>query len=248
MRRDHVVGLHERLLGDLPVAVHHLGDVRLLVSVLQRPTLEMGAEITQVILERRRVEIHVDEDEATPRADEHLGQPPFVGLEPGEVPLTWHLLETSVEFPREAVECAPELGVATCVFTEPASAVGTDVVECLDLLGRRSNDEQRSPDDVVGDVVPDLGNVFLAARHLPHLGPHLVDFELVELGAGVPLDRHVGGAGRHGREPPQHAGDLVAVAVEQLLIGQRRWLGVVDRGHSSASFWLVVGPALADSV
>ncbi len=88
-----------------------------------------------MIFEWRRVEVHVDEHEATPRTDEHLGQTPLVGLEPREVPLARHLLEAAVQLPGEPVERTPEFGVTPGVLADPAAPVRADVVEGADHVG-----------------------------------------------------------------------------------------------------------------
>ena len=49
MRRDDVEGLHERLLGDLPVAAQDLRDVRLLEPPFERPPFEVRVEVADVI-------------------------------------------------------------------------------------------------------------------------------------------------------------------------------------------------------
>jgi hypothetical protein len=106
MRRDDVEGLHERLLGNLPVHLEHLGDVHPGVPVLQRPPFEEGRQLAEEVLERLAVRVHVDEDEAAPGPGPHLGQPELLRPYLREVPGARDALEAPVQRPAEAVESA----------------------------------------------------------------------------------------------------------------------------------------------
>jgi hypothetical protein len=80
MGGDHVVGLQEGLLGRLPVGGQFLLDVRHDVAVGEAPwPLEVIGQDAELVGERRRVAIEVDEDEARRngrrRPSEATGQP-----------------------------------------------------------------------------------------------------------------------------------------------------------------------------
>ena len=74
------------------------------------------------LIERRGVEVEVDEDEPAPRVGEHLGQRPRV-VDLREVPLARHVLQAAVEVPGEAVERAAQLAVAARLLLQLAATV-----------------------------------------------------------------------------------------------------------------------------
>ena len=63
------------------------------------------------------------------------------------------------------------------------------VVERADLVGRGAHDDERPVGDLVDERVADLGELLLAARHLPDAVPHPLDLEAMELGIEVSLAR-----------------------------------------------------------
>jgi hypothetical protein len=70
-------------------------------------------------------------------------------------------------------------------FTQERSAMQTGVVEGADLVCRRADHDQRRLPDVVNDMIPDIGNLFLPASDLPHARPHAFHLELVKLTRGI---------------------------------------------------------------
>ena len=70
-----MIRLAEGFLGDLPVGVDDLGDVGLLVAMLEVPDLELILEFAEEVVEGLGVVgIGVDDDEARPLGDLGLGQ------------------------------------------------------------------------------------------------------------------------------------------------------------------------------
>ena len=184
MGGDDVHRLHERLLGDLPVAAQHLRHVDLDEAVLERPPGEVVVELADVLRQRRRRRVGVDEHEPAPGRDLHLAQAP-VGriLDLREVPRARDVQQRPVDLPAEAVERAAELRrPAAALGPQQAAAVQAHVVERLDRARAAAHDEVRAAGDVVDQVVADVGEVLLAAGHLPGAVPHLRPFELEELG------------------------------------------------------------------
>ena len=90
------------------------------------------------------------------------------------------------------------------------------------MLGTAAHDDVRTAGDVVHDVIADVRDGLLAARHLPHAVPQLVSFELEELGRRVALDRNGHRAVVEGRLAPEDRRHFAAVLVEELLVGDPR--------------------------
>src|SRR3546814_5099813 len=64
-----------------------------------------------------------------------------------------------------------------------------DVVVGLDRGRVGADDDDRLVDDVIGDVVADLGDLFETTRDLPHVRPQMLGLEPRELGAVINLFR-----------------------------------------------------------
>ncbi len=135
MRGDDVEGLHERLLRDLPVAAQHLRDVHLFEPVLERPPVEVGAEIAEERVERLTLRVEVHEHEAAPCAHVDLGQVELVPIDMRKVPLGGDLLQGPVEVPAVSVERAAQLGREAIVLAKQPTPVQACVVEGLDRVG-----------------------------------------------------------------------------------------------------------------
>ena len=108
MRGVDMIGLAKRLLTDLPVAGHDLGDVSLLIESAQIPAFKLWGEVANELIERIAVAIRVDENEASPARDRQFGQVECLLIDLGEVPVSGNLLERSVQFLAEAVEWTPQ--------------------------------------------------------------------------------------------------------------------------------------------
>ena len=95
--------------------------------------------------------------------------------------------------------------------------------------------------DVVDDVVADLGDVLLAAGHLPDPGPEPLLLELVAGARQVVVLRHVGQPVQVGALLAQEVGDAMRVLVEKVLPALARSAGqlaggepaFVDAGHET---------------
>ena len=180
--RHHVVRLHERFLAGLPVDTHDLLDVSHLHPLLERVLGEVLVEPGEVFTQRCGVAIGIDEHEAVPRVDERLGERGVGGAHAREVPLAGDLLQRSVEVPRPAVECAPQVLRALAVgLAQQAAAVQAGVAVGLDAIGG-AHDEERQVGDLVHVIVADLGDLLLETGQLPDATPQLLDLERMELG------------------------------------------------------------------
>ena len=73
------------------------------------------------------------------------------------------------------------LGSLGCI-DQSAAAMRAHVVVGADLVWRRAHDQDRIVEDVVGEIIADLGDVLEPAGLLPHLAP-----QLVALGPGIVL-------------------------------------------------------------
>src|SRR4029077_1114429 len=99
--------------------------------------------------------------------------------------------QRTVKPPGEPVEAAPELAAPAVVVLQRAAAVQAGVDEGLDPVAG-AHDDVAVTGDVVDDVAAYLGQVLLAAGHLPHLAPQVFLLLLVPGAGGVALDRDPG--------------------------------------------------------
>ncbi|TMK55101.1 MAG: hypothetical protein E6G60_20505 [Actinobacteria bacterium] len=65
-------------------------------------------------------------------------------------------------------------------------------MERADLTVVAADHDEREVADVVDDVIPCIGDLLFAARHLPRVRPHVLDLESVELVRQVPVARDAG--------------------------------------------------------
>ena len=123
------------------------------------------------------VAIHVDPDPAAPAADPRLLQRQLLRIEVGTVRPVLAVVdvrEIAVQAVAPAVKTAVKTGarnVAAAVVDQASASMLADVVERLDLVGRDAHQQDRLVEDLVVQVVADLGDLFLAARDLPDPGP-----------------------------------------------------------------------------
>ena len=188
-----VQALVEGLLRDLPVAAQLLRHVRLDVAVLEVPHAEVLGQRAEEVLQRLGVRIRVDEDEPAPGADLGLGQLPGVpvGLDLGELVGAGHVAQRPVQLPGEAVERAAELAAPAVEVLECPPAVQAGVDVGLDGALAGAGHQVGVTGDLVDHVAADLGEVLLAAGHLPHAPPQVRPLEFVPGAAGVALHRDV---------------------------------------------------------
>ena len=189
MRGEHVVGLVEGLHRDLPVAVEVQPLAPLVAHVLQPERVEDLRGGKQVVRQRFTVRIHVDEQPTAPGVDLNRSE---MGVLRRQLALPVVLLADvrarAVESVCPAVESADErlacsaTGILGTVggVDQPTAAMHAHVVMCLEFVWTRAHDDDRVVEDVVGQVVADLGDLLDPADLLPHLAPQLVAF-----GAGI---------------------------------------------------------------
>ncbi|MCY1525441.1 hypothetical protein D9M68_604200 [compost metagenome] len=170
---DHVVSLHEGFQGELPIGVDALADVSEGEMLLRLPGAEVLGQHAQRRLQRRCVEIRVDEDEAAPGG--HLGLRQGVLVDPrldmGEVPVAGHVVQAAVDIPFPGMERTTDMLAATLAVAQTRTPVQTGVVEGAKLVLAAADDEEGHVADVVRHPVADLRDVFLAAGELPSLVP-----------------------------------------------------------------------------
>src|SRR3546814_18937868 len=68
-----------------------------------------------------------------------------------------------------AVEATHEMLGIAAALRQPSRAMRADVVVGLDRGRVGADDDDRLVDDVIGDVVADLGDLFETTRDLPHV-------------------------------------------------------------------------------
>ena len=153
-----------------------------------------------------------------------------------EVPPARDVLERPVEVPGDPVERAAQLLRTPGELLQLPPAMATDVAERGDGVWRRPDDQHRDAGDLVVDVVADLGDVFLAAGHLPHPLPHRLDLDAVELGRGVPRHRDPQLPVTHRCLPAVHIGHRPRVVVQQSLVQGSLGGCIEQHAHRSLAF------------
>ena len=187
MRRDDMERLHERFLGDLPVARDHLADMHRLPALLRLPAGEVRRQHAQVLGERCRVRVHVQEYEATPAFHARLRQREIGIVQVREIPAAGHRIDLAVELPAKAVERTAELRQVRRLRQQLATSVRAGVVVGAKRVRRGAHDDERLADDVVDLRVTDGRDVFLAAGHLPDARPQPLRLQIEERLRGVAL-------------------------------------------------------------
>ena len=208
-----VEGLAERLLGDLPVGVDHLGHVGLGVAVGQVPHRELIHDLAEEVLQRLGVGVGIDHHEAGPGAHLALGQRELLVADLLEVPPGRHVLERAVEGPGEAVERAADLAAAPGVLLQAPTAMQAGVGVGLDLVGCCADDDVGVAHDLIQDMVADFGDVIGPAGELPDRPPQGAGLPLVPLPRDVAGDVDVAAAEVAGRLQAQHVGNRMGVGV-----------------------------------
>ena len=118
-----VKGLHERLLGDLPVGLDDFADMRGQVALLQRPAAEMPGHVSQVVGQRVGVRVHVDKDKTVPGRHFGLGQAEFIVPDGRKIPAAGHAFEAAVQAPGKAVERTPKGLDTAALVAQPGAAM-----------------------------------------------------------------------------------------------------------------------------
>src|SRR5580693_3735218 len=182
MRTRHVVGFVERLHGDLPVAVEHDPAAPPAAHVLQLERLQERCGRLEIIPQGLTLRVEIDPDPPAPRVDLDAAEPSaLIGERTPPVLLVHDESALAFEVVRPAMKTANELqllalGVmgARRRIDQAAPAVRAHVVERLDGVGRRTHDQNRVIEDLIGDVITDLGDLLETPSLQPDLAPQLV--------------------------------------------------------------------------
>ena len=167
-------------------------------------------QVAEGSLQRLGVGVEVDEHEATPRTGPHHGQRPVVGRSAGSPTGTGMCLSDPSRFQAMPWNEQRSSSVPPRVLLQHTPAMPADVAVGRDRVGGGPDDEHRDAGDLVVEVIADLGDVFLAAGHLPHPLPHRLDLDTVELGRRVPRHRDPQLVVTHRCLPPVHIGHAAA--------------------------------------
>ncbi len=192
MDADDVIGLDERLDGDLPVAGDPSLDPRSHVTLFEGPALEMSRQLFEIVLERCAVGIEVDEHEAAPGRDLRLGQSESLVLDLGEVPAAGHVAELALEVPGEAVEGAADPLEPARLVAQPRSAMEAGVVIGAQVPVARAQDDEGIVGEIVDEGIARRGHVLDPPGDLPDPPPESLDLAAVLVGREVGVDRQVG--------------------------------------------------------
>ncbi len=163
----HVVGLHERLEGDLPVAVEDQPVAPPVAHVLELEGVEQGGRGLEVVAQRLAVRVHVDPDPAAPGVDldvREAGRSRRSGRRP-VLPLAAHRCScrrgrSAIRGSRRRTASAAAAGFARA---RPGCrrAGGPGASRRCGRRGSSSgagaHDDDRVVEDLVGEEVADLG-------------------------------------------------------------------------------------------
>jgi hypothetical protein len=187
---DHVVLLHERLFGELPVHRYPAGVPPLGPQRRHLPRVEDRGERLDALPQRRGVVVQVDPGAPTPHLAAHGGEVQIFGRKVvhseglglgDETVLAIRSVAPPVEGADEtAFACPstlddPDPAVAACILKRPdAQILGAD------------HDNRLVQNFVLGEVVG-LGDLLESACHLPHTRPKEIPLHLEEIGVVVAL-------------------------------------------------------------
>lgn len=116
------------------------------------------------------------------------------------------------------MEWAPELFHTSAFGAQHRATMQAGVDISLNLVRPRAHDDQGIMDNVLYDMVADIGDVLQTACKLPCLAPNLFHFPIMPVFRKIPLDRHIGAALPDSRR--FHAHDFwrgVRIAIQYLL-------------------------------
>ena len=185
---QHMVGLHEALHAHLPIAAQFLVHVQGDIAVAEVPGAEVLRQHLQVVRQRFRLGVQIDENEALPNIARHFGKAETVLLDMGEVPTAGDFPQGSVQMPGHAVErAAQELlaAAAAAGVAELHAPVRAGVDERLQLPRLVPHDHHGVGADVIDMVVAGVGNMLLPAGPLPGAAPHALHLPVKERLGGV---------------------------------------------------------------
>ena len=191
MQALHVVALVERVDHGLPVRVDDRAQRRPQAHLLEVVRAEQLGQRIEVVEQRLRVGVEVDEHEPAPRVDPHRCEREVVG-QAHELLAIGHVDEPAVEPVAPAVKRAPDrsLGERAAAFRESSPPMQARVVERVQHAGFGADDRDGLVADRVLEEVARAGNLLLTARDLPDARPQSLLLELGEGAGGVSLLGH----------------------------------------------------------
>ena len=190
MGLDHVVLLHERLFGELPVhreaaRVPPLGPQR-----LHLPGVEDGGERLDALPQRWGIVVEVDPGAPTPHLAPHRREVEVVRLQVvlGERLRLRDEGVLAVRAVAPPVERADEPALARpSTLDDPDATMAAGVLEGPHAQVVGAHHDDRLIEDLVLDEIVRLRDLLEPARHLPDPWPEQVDLHLVEVRVEVAL-------------------------------------------------------------
>lgn len=113
--------------------------------------------------------IEGDENKATPSPHFCFRQTKLFGLQLREIPGERVVPERAIGIPFPSVEGTPKPLLAACMGLQLATAMEANILQRLDLIWGGPDDQQRAADNLVDEIIADLGNLFFPTGHLPAL-------------------------------------------------------------------------------
>ena len=218
MRRDRVIGVHERFLRRLPVAAEDLDDMDGGVAFAEEILLKMLVQIAQIGVQRLAIGIHVDKDEAAPSGHLHFGQTEFSSIDLRKIPPAGNVLKLAVRVPGKAVIGATNFAKVAGSIDQVASHVQAGIVIAFDGIGRDAHEDDRNVIDLVNIGIAHLRDAFLPQCHLPDLRPDFSFLEFVKLWIDVAIDGDVMIAEKHRRVDAKVIGNRTRILIQKFLV------------------------------
>ena len=248
MGLHHVVLLHERLFGQLPVHREAAGVPPLGPQRLHLPGVEDGGERLDALPQRRRVVVEVDPGAPAPHLAPHRREVEVLGLQV----VLGERLRLRDEGVRAVGAVAPPVERADepALARPPAlddldAAVAAGVLEGPHAQVVGAHHDDRLVEDLVLDEVARLGDLLEPARHLPDPGPQQLDLHLVEVrvevallagpGPGTPSRRAPGVPTTSGPRSPCGPFPSRTCVVERILTGRYKYRRRSPRARGRAA-------------
>ena len=176
-----VVLLHRVLDVDLPVAVHLMDALAHQREIVEPVGPHQFGEVAEVVGQRRRVVVEIDEDEAAAGLQPELAQPVPGGI---EVLRPFHprrAVEPAVEIVHPAVIGAGEGAAVALAVRHRGSAVAAVVGERAELPVPAADDQDRHADIVDGDEIAGFRHLVDMAEEIPRPREQVADLQPVIL-------------------------------------------------------------------
>ena len=178
-----VIALVEGIDRGLPVAVPFDRPVSNHHHALEVIGIEVRRQRSEEVVKRLRFGVQGEPHEASPGVAVELGQA-VAGRPLGEGLAIRNTVEPAVELIFPVMVGAPErLGGPHACRHQSIAAMLAHVVEGPHAVVGLAHEKNGLEPDLVDEIVAGPGNVILAARHQPHLGPHARPFSLHEFRA-----------------------------------------------------------------